>query len=135
MTFEEIERLVRRLEGSDITEMTVTDDASSLTLAAWRPARPNEPPASPRSSPPRRPRPKIQPCGPGRSACCGLRHPEAADAPVFPRAVTKGDIVAFLQAGPLLLPVVAEADGSIGEPLVTDGGLIGYGTPPLPPCL
>ena len=133
MTFEEIERLVRRLEGSDITALTVTDDTSSLTLrlapglaerAAGTPtvdASPPTPPATPTL----------------RAKAIGLlrlRHPEAANAPVFPRAVMEGDIVAFLQAGPLLLPVVAEADGSIGEPLVADGGLVGYGTPlfPLP---
>ena len=62
-----------------------------------------------------------------------LRHPEAAPKEdSFPRAVARGDIVAFLDIGFCLRPVVAEEDATIGPPLQADGSLVGYGTPLFP---
>ena len=60
-----------------------------------------------------------------------LRHPDAAPQAEdpYPMTVVRGDIVAFLEAGALLRPVVADADGLIGPPLERDGNLVGYGTP------
>ena len=132
MTIEEIERLIRRLEQSDITQLDVSDDSSSLTLrlAPSRAVhRPREPGPAEGPAPDGLPEGRVL-----RAAAIGrlrLRHPEAAaDAEAgFPRAVSCGDIVAFLEAGGCLRPVLAEADCTIGAPLLAEGSLVGYGTP------
>ncbi len=135
MTIEEIERLIRRLEQSDVTELDVSDATASLMLRlAPRQAEPG----------PREPEPAKGPAPDGsreervlRAAALGrlhLRHPEAApDAELgFPRAVARGNIVAFLEAGGCLRPILAEEDCTIGDPLLAEGSLVGYGTPVFP---
>jgi hypothetical protein len=47
--------------------------------------------------------------------------------PVFPRRVKKGEIIACLRVGPLLLPVSAPSDGTCPPPLAEEGALIGFG--------
>ena len=43
-------------------------------------------------------------------------------------AVRAGDLLGLVQAGPLLLPVRAPADGVLGDWLVAPGTAVGYGT-------
>ena len=52
-------------------------------------------------------------------------------APLAPPGtrVRAGQIVALLQIGPLLRPVLAPADGIVGAPCIEAGTLAGYGTP------
>jgi len=58
------------------------------------------------------------------------RHPlDDAPAAAAPRPVRKGDIVAYLQVGALLRPVVAPRDGRLGPPLVAEGTVTGYCSP------
>lgn len=57
------------------------------------------------------------------------RLPGGLERPVFPRPVRKGEIIACLKIGPLLLPVVAEADAILPAPLLEDGHLAGYRDP------
>lgn len=129
MTIDDIERLLLRLEGTDITDFEIEDATSRLKLRlapgvragqASTPA-PNDPePAAPTHA--------IEARALGRLR---LRHPDAAPEAEdpYPKTVVTGDIVAFLEAGALLRPVVADADGLIGPPLEQDGSLVGYGTP------
>ncbi|MDO9416394.1 hypothetical protein [Pararhizobium sp.] len=56
-------------------------------------------------------------------------HPSADTAPTLPRRVRKGDIVAYLAVGPMLRPVLAEADCILRGLLTDDGALTGYGNP------
>ena len=131
MTIDDIERLVRRLDRSDITVLSLEDAAGRLTVRLAPPPAPAEP------APDETPR---EPAHPGaaprqiRAPAIGrlrLRHPAAAPDPGddAPRFVRAGDIVAYLEAGLALRPVVAEADGRLGASLQPDGSLVGYGTP------
>lgn len=45
------------------------------------------------------------------------------------KAVTQGEIVAFIKTGPVLLPVVAEKAGVVAAVAAEPGTLVGYGTP------
>lgn len=133
MTVEDIERLIRRLEHSDIAALTVCDETSSLTLRIG----PALKEAGAASSGPRgtgeAARPEDAPVL--RSPSIGwlrLRHPEAAapgEDDRVPRLVGAGDIVAFLECGAVLRPVAADCDGTLGTPLQEDGALVGFGTP------
>lgn len=53
---------------------------------------------------------------------------EAADLP-RDRRVAVGAIVGFLRAGDLLRPITAPRSGLLGECLVTEGALLGFGSP------
>ena len=132
MTIDEIARLIRRLEQSGITELEVSDGLSSLKLRL-----------GPVEAPPRAPgllAVEARGSGGGRSlraASIGrlrLSHPEAAPDPPpgFPRSVASGAIVAFLEAGGCLRPILADADCTIGAPLLAEGSLVGYGMPVFP---
>lgn len=134
MTFEEIERLLRRLERSDITALTVSDATSSLTLGisptrgagAASSGTSMEAGVTPHAAVEEPPMVRAPSIGHLR-----LRHPEAAprEDDRFPRPVSRGDIVAFLDCGVILRPVVADRDGTIGAPLQPDGALVGFGAP------
>lgn len=43
-------------------------------------------------------------------------------------AVSKGDIVAFVRVGPVLVPVTAEKAGTVASVTTEAGTLVGYGT-------
>ncbi|ROZ78390.1 hypothetical protein EEB15_06140 [Ramlibacter sp. WS9] len=61
-----------------------------------------------------------------------LRHPLAGDAMVrVGDWLSKGHIVAVLQAGELLAPVEADRDGKVARLLAAEGELVGYGAPVL----
>ena len=55
-------------------------------------------------------------------------HPAGAKLPGSPRVVRKGDLVGWLRVGPLVLAVRADHDGALGDPVVADGSIVGYGT-------
>lgn len=64
--------------------------------------------------------------GVGRLRLC---HPLGGDLPEPGTKVRRGTAIAFLQAGPLLYPVTAPADGLLGAALRNDGDPAGYGDP------
>lgn len=132
MRVEDVERLIRRLERSDITALTVCDETSSLTLRMG--IAPGE--AGAASSGPlattEAARPQDAPVL--RSPSIGrlrLRHPGAApgEDERLPRPVGAGDVVAFLECGAVLRAVVADRDGTLGAALQDEGALVGFGTP------
>jgi len=44
------------------------------------------------------------------------------------QSVAKGEIVAFVAAGPVLVPVIAEKAGTVSETVTETGALVGYGS-------
>ena len=56
------------------------------------------------------------------------RHPAETDMPIWPRRVTKDEIIGWLKVGPLLKAVGASEDGIVTGPVLPDGSLAGYGT-------
>ncbi len=42
--------------------------------------------------------------------------------------VSKGDVVAFVRVGPVLVPVIAEKTGTVASVTTETGTLVGYGT-------
>lgn len=56
-------------------------------------------------------------------------HPQRPDRAVLARqSVAKGEIVAFVAAGPVLVPVIAEKAGTVSEIVTEAGALVGYGS-------
>ncbi|UXT51592.1 hypothetical protein FY136_20325 [Agrobacterium tumefaciens] len=56
-------------------------------------------------------------------------HPQRPDRAVQARqSVAKGEIVAFIAAGPVLVPVIAEEAGTVSEIVTEAGALVGYGS-------
>jgi hypothetical protein len=54
-------------------------------------------------------------------------HPADRSGPAFPRHVRKGEIVAYLKIGALLMSVTASEDGWLPSPLIEHGAIAGYG--------
>ncbi len=133
MRVEDVERLIRRLERSDITALTVCDETSSLTLRMG--AAPGGAGAASSGPLATSEAARTQEAPVLRSPSIGrlrLRHPEAApgeDDDRLPCPVGAGDIVAFLECGAVLRAVVTDRDGTLGAPLQDDGALVGFGTP------
>ncbi|MGV2168401.1 acetyl-CoA carboxylase biotin carboxyl carrier protein [Agrobacterium sp. 16-172Ci] len=58
-----------------------------------------------------------------------LAHPQRPDRAVRAgQSVAKGEIVAFVAAGPVLVPVIAEKAGTVSEIVTEAGALFGYGS-------
>lgn len=102
-------RLLRLMAEHGIAELTYADPRNNmaLSLEALAPLHP-----------------EIRAVQAGRFLS---RHPSSASAPIFPRAVRKDEIIAYLAIGPLLLPVTASDDAMLPAPLFEDGEIVGYG--------
>ncbi|MFK3780244.1 acetyl-CoA carboxylase biotin carboxyl carrier protein [Agrobacterium sp. NPDC089420] len=56
-------------------------------------------------------------------------HPQHPDRAVQTgQSVTKGEVVAFVAAGLVIVPVIAEKAGTVGEIVAEAGALVGYGS-------
>ena len=56
-------------------------------------------------------------------------HPQRPDRAVQTgQSVVKGEIIAFIAAGPVLVPVIAEKAGTVSEIVTEAGALVGYGS-------
>lgn len=56
-------------------------------------------------------------------------HPQRPDRVVQAgQSVAKGEIVAFVAAGPVLVPVIAEKAGTVSEIVTEASALVGYGS-------
>lgn len=120
MTFDEIELVVRRLDGQGIAAADIRVGSARLKLRfVARTASEPAPVAQPESL--------VAAPSPGRFRAA---HP-LEGAPRFSRGerVEKGETIAFVEANGLLLPVVAAADLTLGAPLVSEGEAVGWGTP------
>lgn len=120
MTFEEIETIVRRLDGQRVATVNICSGKAHLRLRfateeASEPVPAEPPPSFATASSPGRFRPA---------------HP-LEGAPRFSEGdqVGKGETIAFVEANGLLLPVTAAADLTLGRALAKDGDAVGWGTP------
>ena len=56
-------------------------------------------------------------------------HPQRPDRAVqLGQSVAKGEIVAFVTAGPVIVPVIAEKAGAVSEIVAEASALVGYGS-------
>lgn len=119
MTFEEIEAIVRELDGQAIAAAEIRVGAARLKLRfvadATKEQASTAPPMSLATSP-----------SPGRFQPV---HP-LENAPRFSEGdqIGKGDIIAYVKANGVLLPVIAAGDLVLGRALVEDGAAVGWGT-------
>ncbi|ACL55923.1 acetyl-CoA carboxylase biotin carboxyl carrier protein [Methylobacterium nodulans] len=122
MDANEIRDLAEHAAGAGIRMVEWEADGLRLVLRlAARPAAPSaDRPADPADQP-------------IVSPACGTfhaRHPARAEPEIaVGEAVSRGRVVAFVVAGPLLIPVVAPAAGRIGQTLIRDGTRVGFGDP------
>lgn len=108
--------LVGRMRHHDIRHVSLKDGTSTLALTIT---------ANPCQIP------QAQPVAPiAKSEDTPVLSPEMG---LFRRhglsdsqAVRAGEIVGFVEAGALRLPVTATADGTLGRALVGDGSVVGY---------
>lgn len=127
---QEVQRLVRLLQDSDVTMFECEDSQGLLRLHFDRSAvavslHPAAAAASVLEETAKAPVLRSPGIGLLR-----LRHPLAESGFVGAGAtVTKGTIVAVLQADEVLLPVEADRDGIVARFLEAEGALIGFGTP------
>ncbi|MBS1166937.1 MAG: biotin/lipoyl attachment protein [Proteobacteria bacterium] len=119
MTFEEIETIVRRLDGQHVATVNIRSGEAHLRLrfatAQASQSVPVEPPPALVMAP-----------SPGRFR---PEHP-LEGAPRFSEGdqVGKGETIAFIEVNDLLLPVAATADLTLGRALAKDGDAVGWGT-------
>ncbi|WP_051228821.1 hypothetical protein [Pleomorphomonas oryzae] len=118
MTFEEIEAIVRRLDGQGIATADIRAGRAHLRLrfASEEASEPSplEPPLSRVASP-----------SPGRFRPV---HPLEGTPRFAPgEVVRQGETIAFVEANGLLLPVIAAADLTLGQALADDGDAVAWG--------
>ncbi|GBQ82953.1 hypothetical protein [Gluconobacter albidus] len=112
----DLPELVGRMRHHDVRHVSLKNGTGALALTLSEnagqtpPAHPVAPPAKAENTPV--PSPEM---GVFRSNGLGENHP-----------VRSGEIVGFVEAGPLRLPVTATADGTLGPALIGDGCVVGY---------
>lgn len=124
----EIERLSRIAQAAGLAEITLTDGGDTLRLRFAGHGR--QPEAASRSSGLVLARPDEQ--AGARSPGVGLfrhRHPVTGrPACEAGQEVVEGQVVGYVEAGPLLRPATAPRAGVIGAPACDEGALVGYAT-------
>ncbi|ARE40714.1 Biotin carboxyl carrier protein of acetyl-CoA carboxylase [Rhodovulum sp. P5] len=123
MTLDEIEHLMRLVRQQGLSELVHQGRDTRIALRAATSAAPIADPAPPQPEAAQVVR--ASHFGLFRAVHPGRTEPEAT----IGQQVTAGQILAFIEAGRLLHPVVAETPGTLGECLVADGALVGYGAP------
>lgn len=116
-----ITELSRLLEGTGITELTLSTSAETITL---RRGGGNVEPVLQAGAP--------DVTMPVKAPCCGVLlsgHP-LRQSPLVQvgELVQAGAALGLVRAGPLLLHVTAPCTGRVGERLVAEGSVVGYGT-------
>lgn len=120
MTFEEIEAVVRRLDGQGIATADIRAGKAYLRLR-FAPEETSEP------TPPEPPPSRAASPSPGRFRPV---HPLEGTPRFAPGDIVRqGETIAFVEANGLLLPVIAAADLTLGQALANDGDAVGWGTP------
>jgi biotin carboxyl carrier protein len=131
ITASELRRVVQRLQGSDATFFEYEGPQGILRLRFSRQpgtklpsdrdarATGQSPPCTGEASTPLR--------SPGIGFLC-VKHPLMGLEPVSEgEPARQGQILAFLRAGDVLTPVVADRDAAAVRPVAQDGALVGYG--------
>lgn len=113
----DLPELVDRMRRHDVRHVSLKNGAGALALTLT-PAPTSNPEQTPSISYPAKaedtpvPSPEM---GVFRSNDLDATHP-----------VRSGEIIGFVEAGPLRLPLTATADGTLGPALVGEGGVVGY---------
>jgi biotin carboxyl carrier protein len=121
VSFDAIERTVRRLEGAQVSRFEYQDEnlCLRLTLGEANPAQASAGINAEKS------------VETGRASAAGIftsSHPVSNDdAMASGTRVRAGQIVGFVQVGPVVRPVAASRDGVLGRRLVDNGTLVGWG--------
>lgn len=121
VTPDDVARIAAAAERAGVAALDLVLGACRLSLR-WD---------GPAALPPPAPEPDMRPA-PIRAPAAGVfrpLHPALPPGSAAPRPVSAGAVVAFLQVGACLRPVLAAAAGMPGPALVRDGDLVGYGTP------
>jgi biotin carboxyl carrier protein len=122
-----IEALVRRLEGTSIAECEYEFDGTTVALKFDRQALPQPPSTERLESTPLADKQAAFVCA-ARIGLFHAVHPlELQPLVAVGDAVKKDQQVAFIMIGELMFPVLAPADGLLGEQLAAPGTLVGYG--------
>jgi acetyl-CoA carboxylase biotin carboxyl carrier protein len=123
MSYDGIERIVRRLEQAQISTFEYQDENACLrlTLGGGNPVQAS---AGVKAK---------KPAKTGSASAAGIFtscHPvNHEDAMASGTPVRAGQIVGYVQVGPVVRPVTASRDGVIGRRLVDNGTLVGAGQP------
>lgn len=137
MTFEKIEALVRAAEGRGLAKLELDADGARLVVTfdsaedggiaedAGEPESAAQTASRSSSKPHHTPSAVVSP-GVGFFR---TTHPAGASLPLIGDVVATGTVLAFIQAGPVLLPVIAARNGLLGKALVAEGTGVGYGLP------
>lgn len=131
ITGSELQRVVQRLQGSDATFFEYEGPQGLLRLRFGRPTGTQLPgdrePRAAGQPPPGTDEASTPLKSPGIGFLC-VKHPLTDLEPVREGEPAKqGQILAFLRAGDVLTPVVADRDAVAVRPLAQDGTLVGYG--------
>jgi biotin carboxyl carrier protein len=120
MTFEDIEAIVRQLDGRGIAAAEIRVGTARLKLRFADKETPETIPAEPAPFLAAAPSPgRFRPVHPLENTS---RFAEGD-------RVRKGETIAYVEANGLLLPVVAAADLTLGQALAVNGDIVGWGAP------
>jgi acetyl-CoA carboxylase biotin carboxyl carrier protein len=123
MSYDTIERIVRRLERAQVSTFEYHDEnvCLRLTLGGGNPVQASSGIKAEKS------------VETGKTSAAGIftsSHPvNHEDAMASGTPVRAGQIVGYVQVGPVVRPVTASRDGVIGRRLVDNGTLVGAGQP------
>ena len=123
MSYDAIERTVRRLERARVATFEYQDEnvCLRLTLGGANPVQASAGIKAYKSA------------ETGKASAAGIftsSHPVSNEDAIVPGAsVRAGQIVGYLEVGPVVRPVIASRDGVIGRRLVDNGTLVGAGQP------
>jgi acetyl-CoA carboxylase biotin carboxyl carrier protein len=122
-SYDAIERTVRRLERAQVATFEYQDEnvCLRLTLGGANPVQASAGIKAYKSA------------ETGKASAAGIftsSHPVSnEDAMASGTPVRAGQIVGYVQVGPVVRPVIASRDGVIGRRLVDNGTLVGAGRP------
>lgn len=125
MTLDDIAALMAQMQRGGLRELDYAAGDARLRLIAADPAPKAAPATAPAEDTADPPLVRAPHLGLFRMAHPQRGAPEAAPGdPVRP-----GQIVAFVEAGAVFLPVITKSAGRLGACLVEDGALVGYAEP------
>ena len=123
MSYDAIERIVRRLERVQVSTFEYQDENVCLRLRLGS-AGSVQASAGIKTE---------KPTETVKTSAAGVftsSHPVSNEDAIVPGAsVRAGQIVGYLEVGPLVRPVTASRDGIVGRRLIDDGTLVGAGQP------
>lgn len=126
MTAEDVRQIAAWLEASGLDQLELITPQMRLRLKLG-----GDPAAVPVDSDTPPPPPAAPPCLEARGTGVFLPAHPWRDRPLVQpgQQVRAGEIVGLLRIGPLLQPVTAAVDGTVGRQIAAPGAMVGFGTP------